>query len=101
MARNRIAPVMIGDVGEVFLQPVRKPLPDVDYDSLDIHELFAIVIECNIDIKLFIGIDNCYEHESLGMVAIGNRELPQGFNWIEHVKYCKNCYLLFRLKRLP
>lgn len=101
VGRSGMKPIYVGDIGEVFLQPVQKTLPDVDYYSLDIHELFAIAIEANIDIKLFIGIDNCYEHEALGMVAIGNRELPQGFNWIEHVKYCRNCYLMFRLRKLP
>ena len=99
MSRSGMKPVYVGDVGEIHLQSRMKELPDVDYDSLELHELFAIAIDCNVDIKLFIGIRHCYMHQ--GMIAIGGRELPPGFNLIEHIKYCHNCYEMFRPKKLP
>ena len=98
--RSGMKPVYVGDVGEITLRPVRKPIPnDVDLDSLDIHELCAMALEAGVGLRDLIGINNCYDH--VNMVLLGSNAMPQGFNIIEHTKYCRNCFQMFRLKRLP
>lgn len=97
--RSKMPHVMVGDVGEITIRPERKTIAEnVDLDSMDLHELCALAIDCGIGLKELIGIDNCFEH--VNMIFLGANDMPEGFNIIEHVKYCKNCFQMFRLKRI-
>ena len=98
--RNGMQPVYVGDVGEIWHKDERKQIPtDEELDSMDMHQLFAVLIDCGVKVYDIIGVKTCGEH--YGMVLLGSNAMPAGYNLLEHTKYCKNCFQLFRLRRLP
>lgn len=97
--RSKMQPVYVGDIGEVWIIPERRPLPsDEEIETLDLHQLVAVALECGVKLYDIIGIRSCGEHYN--MVLLGANAMPQGFNLIEHCNFCKNCFQLFRLKKL-
>lgn len=98
MARNKMNAVYVGDVGEIFqLNPVRE-IPKFeleDLETMDIHQLFALALECGIKVQQLIGIEKCSEHWNMVLLK---GVLPQGFTMIEDTKFCTNCYQMFRYK---
>lgn len=100
MPRPAMARIYVGDVGTI-VQPTEKPKfpKGLDLSSLSFRNLCILAVTCGVPVKDLIGKDNCYEHQD--MIAIGGREMPAGFNLFDHCIYCRNCFLFYRLRRLP
>lgn len=100
--KRTMAPVYIGDVG-VIVEPVYTTKTfDVDANvlaKLPFRELCIIAVEVGFDVRDLIGVSECSKHA--GMVLLADKVMPDGYNLFDHCTYCKNCWQLFRLKRLP
>ena len=96
--RNGMKPIYVGDVGDIQSLNTPRQLPEYeisDLDNMDIHELFALALECGIKVQQLIGINRCYENSNMLLLK---GVLPQGFTLIEDTKYCNNCFCFFRVK---
>lgn len=97
MSRRKMAPVYIGDVGEIVVpQPKVAPPPDLDLNKLTFRQLCNLAVACNLDLRDIIGVSSCDKHYT--MVFLGDKELPQGYNLFEDAVYCKNCWRYFRYR---
>ncbi len=98
MNRKGVAAIYVGDIGDIFTVhvPVTPIADNIDIDSLSTRDMFKLALAHNIDVRLLLGVDNCYEH--VGMLEMGARALPDGYNWAEDTNYCNNCWLWFRRK---
>lgn len=93
----KMARVYVGDVGTLTKPTPKSGIPkELDLSGLTFRQLCNLAVALGHDVRDIIGIDHCYEH--YGMIAIGNRELPEGFNLFEHCSYCRNCWQTFRQK---
>lgn len=90
----------IGDIGDTtpLYHPITAPSPEIDLDALDARQMMNLAIENGFQVRDLIGISHCYEH--VDMVLLGDRKLPDGMNLFENCSYCKNCFQLFRDKKL-
>lgn len=100
MARSKMAPVYIGDVGEMHtFNTVKYSLPEgFDTSQLTLRELCNLALVVGLNFKDIIGVSSCDKH--YGMVKLGSGKLPDGYNLLEHCSYCKQCWEMFRLKRI-
>lgn len=97
MARYRQAPVYIGDVGVITPPTPKTPIPqNFDFSQLTYRQICNLLVACGYDVRDIIPIEHCSDHAS--MIFLGGKELPEGYNFFEDVKYCKNCWQLFRFK---
>jgi hypothetical protein len=88
----------VGDVGTIVPKSTIHTIDDdIDLDSMSDRQLFNLALESGIPLKTLIGIDHCYEHTD--MVFLGGKVLPTGFSYYENVKYCCNCFQMFRTRR--
>ena len=97
MARYRQAPVYVGDVGVITTPTPKTPIPaNFDASQFTYRQICNILVVCGVDVRDIIPINECIEHEV--MIFLGSKELPEGFNFFEDVKYCKSCWQMFRFK---
>lgn len=96
----KMAKVYLGDVGVITLvERVKPQLPEnIDFSVMTLRELCNFALSIGVDLKEIIGVNKCSGHA--GMVVLGNNKMPDGYNLFEHCIFCKNCWQLFRLKRL-
>lgn len=100
MRKSGMAPVYVGDVGVIVEPSLKYSIPDwLDLSKLDLRQICNLAASCGISIRDILGIDHCWEHQD--KIAIGGRELPQGFNLFEHCVICRSCGITFRLAELP
>lgn len=98
MARGKMAPVYVGDVGQIHTYNREKVgLPEFDLSTLPLRDLCNLALKVGFDVREIIGVPSCEDH--LKMVILHNT-MPEGMNLFEHCVYCKNCWQFFRLKRL-
>lgn len=95
MKRSGMSRVYVGDVGFIVEPTIPTPIPPIDTSNLTLRELGNLALNIGIDIRDIIGILTCEEH--IDMVFLGDKEMPEGYNLIEHCVYCKNCWQLFSL----
>lgn len=100
MARRSVMkPVYVGDVGDTtpVVTTLKKPKQSSEeLDNMDIHQLFAVAIECGLPVQKLIGIEDCTDHYDK-VLLIG--AMPEGFTLVEDCVYCNSCFQLFRKKR--
>jgi len=98
--RSRMAPVYIGDIGIITPPTTKTGLPEgFDTSKLTFRQLCNVAVLVGIDVREIIGIKECWMH--VDMVFLGDKQMPDGYNLFEHCNYCKSCWRLFRIKRLP
>jgi hypothetical protein len=93
--------VFFGEIGEITISAplTAEPLLGVDIDAIDdLHVLFNLCLACGIDVRDIIGVQTCDKH--VGWVLLADKELPEGYNLVEHCVYCKSCWTFYRLKRI-
>ncbi len=94
--RNGMKLVYVGDVGVITPPTYVKPIPpDVDIWKLELRELFNLGVKLGYPVTELLGVSHCWDH--LDYVKLGGNKLPDGYNWAEHVIYCKNCWEYFRV----
>lgn len=100
--RSGMQPVYVGDVGNIH--PVRSQidvdlLMSVDIDALEGPQILRLALQAGVDIRDLIGVNRCIQHYEL--VLLQDRKLPDGYNYLEDVTYCRNCFQYFRVKWKP
>lgn len=89
----------VGDIGEIPQPYPYARVPDIDLDGLTERQLFSLALEAGVKLKDIIGIDDCFMHNESTHVVLGANSLPSGFTYLEHVVYCRNCFVMYRKKR--
>lgn len=98
MKRTSMARICVGDVGVLSPPQEVTPIPpDLDMDTLSTRELMIVALNAGVKLKDLIGVDQCFMH--VEYVELGAKALPEGYNLLEHCVWCRNCFVLFRIKR--
>jgi hypothetical protein len=96
--RKGIGKIFVGDVGVIVPPVLHLEITMIDTSKMTYRELCAYALECGVDIRDIIGIDHCYLH--VDMIYVGDKPLPRGFNMVEHCNWCRNCFQMYRIRKI-
>lgn len=96
---RRQSAVYVGDIGDITVAAPLTPIPlDIDIDALTNRELFKLLLDHGVDVRLILGVDYCYQH--VDMIYLGGLPMPEGYSLFENTRYCRNCWAWWRDKHL-